>query len=35
VPDRDLPAAWLVALVGALRVAGAAEVRIVTERALP
>jgi biopolymer transport protein ExbD len=35
VPDRDLQAARLVAIVAALRVAGAAEVRIVTERALP
>ncbi|MEM9754803.1 MAG: biopolymer transporter ExbD [Pseudomonadota bacterium] len=34
VPDRELPAADLVALARALRAAGAEEVWIVTERAL-
>jgi biopolymer transport protein ExbD len=34
VPDRDLPAERLVGIVARLREAGAAEVRIVTERAL-
>jgi len=33
LPDRDAPAAALVALARDLRAAGAAEVRIVTERA--
>jgi biopolymer transport protein ExbD len=34
VPDRDLPAAQLVALGRDLAAAGASSVRIVTERAL-
>ena len=34
VPDRDLPAARLVAIAGNLRRAGAGEIRIVTERGL-
>jgi len=34
VPDRDLPAAGLLALVAALREAGAVRVLIVTQRAL-
>lgn len=33
--DRDLPAAKLIDLVGALREAGARTVRVVTERAAP
>lgn len=35
LPDRDAPAAVLVALVRDLRAAGAAEVRLLTERAAP
>ena len=35
MPDRDAPAADLIALARALRSAGAAEVRIVTERSDP
>jgi biopolymer transport protein ExbD len=35
LPDRDLPAAELVRIARALRVAGAESVRIVTERGLP
>jgi len=35
MPDRDAPAAALIALARALRTAGAAEVRIVTERSDP
>jgi biopolymer transport protein ExbD len=35
MPDRDAPAAALIALARSLRAAGAAEVRIVTERPTP
>ena len=35
MPDRDAPAADLIWLARALRAAGAAEVRIVTERSTP
>ena len=35
MPDRDAPAAALITLARALRAAGAAEVRIVTERSMP
>jgi biopolymer transport protein ExbD len=35
MPDREAPAADLIQLARALRAAGAAEVRIVTERATP
>ena len=35
MPDRDAPATALIALAHALRAAGAAEVRIITERSMP
>ena len=35
MPDRDAPASALITLARALRAAGAAEVRIVTERSTP
>ncbi len=35
MPDRDLPAERLIAVAQALRLAGAREVRLVTERAIP
>jgi biopolymer transport protein ExbD len=35
MPDRDAPAAALITLARTLRAAGAAEVRIVTERSMP
>jgi biopolymer transport protein ExbD len=35
MPDRDAPAAALITLARALRAAGAAEVRVVTERRIP
>ena len=35
MPDRDAPAAALITLARTLRAAGAAEVRIVTERSIP
>lgn len=35
MPDREAPAAALITLARALRAAGAAEVRIVTERSTP
>ncbi|MFD1910802.1 ExbD/TolR family protein [Halodurantibacterium flavum] len=34
LPDRDLPARDLIAIAGALRAAGATEVRLITERGL-